>query len=102
MRHTSRLGRLLHICYLMFVVATVTSLAYVWGLSCEGFACTGVGIVWMAWAGVLLLPTLVSGTVLAVRSGARDRLPTFTRWLHGGMLVLNLWLLAYWLHFRFV
>jgi hypothetical protein len=43
--------------------ALVVFAAYVLRLRCEGFGCTGIGIAWLAWAGVYV-PVLALGGVL--------------------------------------
>ena len=65
-----------------------------WQIACAGAACTGVRVLWFAWAATLAV-VLVSGALLRDRLRAEAR-PT--RWVNlglGAMLLLALWLAGY-------
>ena len=67
-----------------------------WQIACDRDACTGVRVLWSAWAAALIV-VLVSGALLRDRVRAEAR---SLRWVHIGivaMLLLALWLAGYWL-----
>lgn len=55
--------RLLAVAFLGLVLALAAAAGYAFQLRCEGFGCTGVGILWFAWA-ALFVPVLAFGIVL--------------------------------------
>ena len=45
--------------YLLLVAVVLGGAGYAWSLRCEGFGCTGVGIVWGMWAGLCGVATVL-------------------------------------------
>ena len=82
--------------YVLLVGAVFWAAAYAWGLRCEGFGCTGVGIVWGMWAGLCGLAAVL-GPML--RSFLLQQ-PVWNKavgWAWGLQSALGLVLLGYWL-----
>ena len=81
--------------FLCACAALVVGAAAALRIACNGATCTGVRVLWFAWA-VTFIMVLVSGALLRDRLRAEAR-PT--RWVHlgvGAMLLLALWLAGYW------
>lgn len=87
----------LTVCYALLVLAAGAGAFYSLTLRCEGFGCTGIGILWMTWAAVLFAPTLALGCYLAMRPNQRDGYSRFSQWLLGAQVALGLGLCLYWL-----
>lgn len=81
--------------YLLLVGLVLGGAVYTWSLRCEGFGCTGVGIVWGAWAGLCGL-IAVLGPVLRSFLKRQPTLHRVVGWAWGLQSVLGLALLAYW------
>jgi hypothetical protein len=81
--------------FLLVTAGLLASAVYLWRLQCEGFGCTGVGIVWMAWS-VAGLGILLAGQFLRTRlppgSWARQ-LASIVCWV---LLGLAVGLSGYW------
>jgi hypothetical protein len=80
---------------LVLAVALVAAAGYALKLRCEGFGCTGVGVLWVAWAIAYLFVLALS---LAVRAALPAGSPVRGLMSAGslGLVVLGLLLLAYW------
>jgi len=80
---------------LVLVAALLASAAYALQLRCEGFACTGVGILWLAWAVVyFVVVTLCLAVRKTLPAGSVSRRLVSLGTL--GLLILGLVLLGYW------
>ena len=95
--HSSKLGRALHVAYVLLAVAAFVSAVSAWRLRCEGFGCTGIGILWAAWLTFVFCPTLVLGVFLSFKEGTRTPLSVFSRRLLWAQLALGGTLTVYWL-----
>ena len=82
--------------YLLLVALVIGGAAYAWSLHCEGFGCTGVGIVWGMWAGLCGL-TAILGLVLRSFLVQQPTLHKAVSRAWGLHSVVGLMLLAYWL-----
>ena len=82
--------------YLLLVAVVLGGAGYAWSLRCEGFGCTGVGIVWGAWAGLWGL-TAILGPVLRGFLTPKTTPHRAVGWAWGLQSVLGLVLLVYWL-----
>lgn len=78
-RFVVRWSMALTVCYALLVLAAGAGAFYSLTLRCEGFGCTGIGILWMTWAAVLFAPTLALGCYLAMRPNQRDGFSRFSR-----------------------
>jgi hypothetical protein len=80
---------------LVIVAALLVTAGYALQLRCEGFGCSGIGILWVAWAVVYLVALALCLTVrTALPAGSFiRRLISFASL---GLVILGLVLLAYW------
>lgn len=81
--------------YLLLAGLVLGGAAYTWSLRCEGFGCTGVGIVWGLWAGLCGL-TAALGPILRSFLLQQSAWRRVVGWAWGLQSVLGLVLLAYW------
>jgi hypothetical protein len=81
--------------YVLLVGAVFSAAAYAWSLRCEGFGCTGVGIVWAMWAGLCGVATVL-GLILRSFLAQQPTLRRAVNWAWGPQSVLGLVLLGYW------
>ena len=81
--------------YLLLVAVVLGGAAYAWSLRCEGFGCTGVGIVWGMWAGLCGLAAVL-GPILRSFLLQQPALRRVLGWAWGLQSVLGLLLLGYW------
>ncbi len=81
--------------YLLLVAVVLGGAAYAWSLRCEGFGCTGVGIVWGMWAGLCGLAAVL-GPILRAFLTQQVTLYKAVNWAWGLQSVLGLVLLVYW------
>ena len=80
------------------VVATALTIlaAVAFRLHCEGFGCTGVGIVWLAWVAIYA-PVLVAGFALRLVLPSRTVIKTAVTTGLAGLAALGAALGCYWL-----
>ena len=81
--------------YLLLVAVVLGGGGYAWSLRCEGFGCTGVGIVWGMWAGLCGLAAVL-GPILRSFLAQQPTLRRVVNWAWGLQSVLGLVLLVYW------
>lgn len=81
--------------YLLLAGVVFSGAGYAWSLRCEGFGCTGVGIVWGAWAGLCGV-TVVLGLILRSFLEQQSTLRRAVSWVWGLQALLGLALLVYW------
>ena len=81
--------------YVLLVGAVFLAAAYTWSLRCEGFGCTGVGIVWGLWGGVCGLAAVL-GLIFRSFQAEQPMLRKLVGWAWGLQSILGLALLAYW------
>ena len=86
----------MHIVYALLAVAALGTAVHVWRLRCEGFGCTGIGILWAAWLAFIFSPALVLGAILFFKQGTRTALSALTRRLLWAQLALGAALGLYW------
>lgn len=65
------LSRLIHWLYWLGVASIGVTGYLAWNLRCESFGCMGLGVAWMAWAGLYLL---IVGLGIAAFCQVHDRL----------------------------
>lgn len=86
--------------WIAFFLGACTALAVgaaaAWQIACDGSACTGVRVLWFAWAATLIA-VLVSGALLGDRLRAEGRSTRSIKLGVCAMLLLALWLAGYWL-----
>ncbi|MEC5398758.1 hypothetical protein [Uliginosibacterium sp. H1] len=70
--------------FMLLVVSSAAAACYLWQLRCENFGCTGLGIAWAMWAGVLYAPGLILGLVLRFSFAAGPRCACM---VHYGLLL---------------
>lgn len=86
--------------YLIVSSALLASAGYLYLLRCEGMACLGVAIGWMAWACIYALVLILGITARhqARKHGVLPRLSSGVLWVQ---CVVGVVLLCIWLRFRF-
>ena len=81
--------------YLLLAGLVLGGAGYTWSLRCEGFGCTGVGIVWGAWAGLCGLAAVL-GPILRSFLVQQPTLRRVVGWAWGLQSLLGLALMGYW------
>ena len=81
--------------YLLLAGVVLGAAAYVWGLRCEGFGCTGVGIAWGLWGSLCGLAVAL-GPILRSFLTQQPVLHKAVGRAWGLQAVLGLALLVYW------
>jgi hypothetical protein len=84
------------IAYLLSFSLVALWAAYNASLHCEGFGCSGVGIVWLAWAALFAVALLI-GAIAHLRSASGSGQRRLTRYMLLAQGLAGLFMLVYWL-----